>query len=469
MPELSRIAVVDHLSYGGVSRFLLALITHLAALRPELEVVYYVSDTNIERDGLRDRFGAIPNVTIRPIASPMSGEVSEQPQAERGRAWKAAATGLRAVPWLRSALIGLLTFARSVTSPPPPAWWEYQLPDDVVSELGGFDVVYLGWPFYLRPASFPTAVVATFHDFHPNHFPEAYSVGQLALRNADTAEWLQRCRTAVVSTRFIADDLASLFPEATVPVEIVYLASYGFHRPEAGTVENAVRRLGIRRPFALYSGGRSAHKNVAGILEAIGILKQQGVALQLAITGAGTEEIGASGEPAAEPALAAIQEIVARHGLVRGVEYRPLGYVSDADVDALTAGADLIVSASLYEAGCGPAMDAWRAGVPVALSDIPPFTEQMQRFGVRAWVFDPRDPADIATKMRTAIEDTARSEEMTRASLHAFAEYGWDDVAAEYYRVFSVAAEAGPTERMLEAPPSRRRFWLARRRAGWFA
>src|SRR5574340_305029 len=151
--------------------------------------------------------------------------------------------------------------------------------------------------------------------------------------------------------------------------------------------------------------------------------------------------------------------------MVRDEDFNALGYVSNADVDALTSGADVVVSASRYEAGCGPAMDAWQAGAPVAFSNIPPFLEQMERFGPQAWVFDPLDPDDIAEKIRSAIYDTERSASMVEQSLKAFAVYTWDDVAREYYRVFAEAAEAGPTKRALKKP-SRLRKFIARRTKG---
>jgi glycosyltransferase involved in cell wall biosynthesis len=311
-------------------------------------------------------------------------------------------------------------------------------------------------------------VVATFHDFHYKHFPEAYSAGQIYVLDSGVAEWLRRCRTAVTSTNFIRDELLEYYRRVAPPTEVIYLASYGFHRPKETAIDEAIQRLGIKRPFALYSGGRSSHKNVARIFEAVGILRQQGVEIHLAISGSGSDEVGLPAPTAIpEDPIHAMNEAIARYGLVRGEDYFPLGYVSNADVDALTAGADLVVSASLYEAGCGPAMDAWLAGVPVALSGIPPFLEQIEHFGVQAWVFDPRDPADIAEKMRSGIYDRERSVQMVEASLDAFARYGWDDVAHEYYRVFAEAAEAGPTERIMKRPPSRPSLWLRRRMRGW--
>jgi glycosyltransferase involved in cell wall biosynthesis len=463
-----RIAVVDHLSAGGVSRFLLALISHMAALYPECHITYYVSDTNIRRDSLDAKLSQHPNVSLRPMASPIQSAQTAPEQPQRGPLWTVPVGLLKRIPPLHKALLGMLVFAKNVVRPLPRQWWEYRMPDDVIAELAGYDVVYFGWPYYTMPVSFPVALVATFHDFHYRHFPDSYCTGQRLTLDSDTAEWLRRCRTAVTSTKFIRDELHRFYPSVDVPVEVIYLASYGFHRPTAEAIASTVEHLGLLRPYALFSGGRSGHKNLARILGAVGVLKQQGVPLRLVITGAGSQDIGLPSKEAPQDPIHEMNRMIEQYGLVRGEDYFPLGYVSNADVDALTAGADVVVSASLYEAGCGPAMDAWLAGVPVAMSAIPPFLEQQERFGVEAWVFDPLDVADIAEKLRSAVYDKARSAEMVARSLHAFEEYNWDDVAREYYRVLEEAAAAGPTERMLRRGPSPRRFALRRRTAKWF-
>lgn len=437
---LGTVAIVDHASAGGVSRFVLALLAHLATGYPQTSFVYYVSSLNVERDDLETKLAGLPNVRIRPIEPLQVPTSGPQPQPERGGLWRAGVRVLRAVPGLHRFVRDAYLSLRRRLGRAPQAWWEYRLADDVVTELHRFDVVYLAWPFLVQPIDIDVPIVATFHDFHFTRFPESYDPEQLRLMQRETRAWLRRCAVAVTSTRFIRDELLRFCGEAAPRIEIVYLAPYGFERPSQQVIDETVARLGIRRPYALFSGGHSAHKNLARVVEAIGLLKAAGTPVHLVITGAGSDRIGSGALAAQGDPMHAIDAAVEAHGLERGVDYSALGYVSNAQVDALTAGADVVVSASLYEAGSGPAMDAWQAGVPVAFSSIPPFLEQLQRFGVRAWVFDPLDPADIAEKIKGATSDTARSAEMVTASLSAFQQYNWEDVAREYYRVF---AEAG--------------------------
>jgi len=437
-----RVGILDHFSAGGVSRFLVALVTHLALTHPETEFQYFVSEANVERDGLLEVFSAHDNVEVVPIraAMPLSPEVPP-PQPERGWLWTTAVAGLKAMPRLHLALRRAYEHARDFISPPPPPWYRYRLDPEPLQGLRRCHVVYMGWPYFVEPVDFQVPLVATFHDFHYEVFPEAYAPDPLSVFRRQTPQWLRQCATAVTSTRFIRSQLLEFYGDSAPDVEVVFIPPYGFAAPDRASVEETLDRLHVRKPYIVYSGSRSAHKNVASIVRAVGALKEQGVDLRLVITGHGTEVIGAAESMSLTDPVHLIEEAIRETGLVRGQDFIPFGYVSNSDVDALTAGADAVVSASLYEAGCGPALDAWQAGVPVAMSSIPPFLEQMERFGVEAWVFDPHDPSDIADKIRSAVFDTETSCAMAARSRAALATYTWDDAAREYFRIMVEAID----------------------------
>lgn len=444
MSEPSRVGILDHFSAGGVSRFLFALIKHMAAQFPQTTFAYFVDETNVQRDGLIKAFVGHANVEIVPIRGPLPPAPADPPsEPTHGQLWVLSVALLKSMPRLHEALLAAYTRVRDVVSPPAPPWYRYSLDPEPLQQLRQCDVVYIGWPYFLKPVDFRVPLVATFHDFHYRLFPAAYEEDRLAVIERQTPQWLRRCATAVTSTKFIRSQLLDYYADSAPAVEVIYIPPYGFEVPDERSIDATRDRLGIRRPFILYSGARSAHKNVASIVRALGILKQKGYPLQLVITGHGTEVIGAAeGVPPVDP-VHLIEEAIREYGLRRGEDFIALGYVSNADVDALTAGADAVVSASLYEAGCGPALDAWQAGVPVAMSDIPPFMEQMQRFGVEAWVFDPHDPADMAEKIRGAVFDRETARAMATRSRAALAAYAWDDAAREYYRVLSEAIDKG--------------------------
>ena len=139
--------------------------------------------------------------------------------------------------------------------------------------------------------------------------------------------------------------------------------------------------------------------------------------------------------------FAEIDKYLSSSSLVVGEDVLGLGFVTDEEVDSLTRSARLVVSTSLYEAGCGPALDAWQFGVPVAFSNIPPFAEQLEALGVEAWVFDPKDPRDIARVVSQALADQERSLAMAERSKQAIADHTWRQAGEGYLRIFEQALE----------------------------
>ncbi len=108
-------------------------------------------------------------------------------------------------------------------------------------------------------------------------------------------------------------------------------------------------------------------------------------------------------------------------------------------MDALTQTARIVVSTSLYEAGNGPGLDAWARAAPVAMSDIPAFIEHIEIQDVRAQIFDPRNPKDIANKLAAILSDPQRAKNDALYSQQALKKLTWEIVAEKYSAVFDKA------------------------------
>jgi glycosyltransferase involved in cell wall biosynthesis len=433
-----RIAIIDHLSAGGVSRFARALVTTLAARDDVAGVTYLVSASNVRRDGLSAAWVDAPKVTLRAIDGPVGAQDAGPHRGRAARDLIVRALG-RAPSIYRSTQAAYRTVRRRVVKENPP-WYEYRLAEDDVRSLDEHDVVFLAWPFYIEPFRPAGALVATFHDFHFRLFPEAYQAIQLELIDTQTDLWMRTCDVRVFSTRFMRGEAERLYPTVETSSVVVPLAPYVGANTGGATDSARMRALGIRPPYISFGGGRSAHKNILGLVRACALLREREIDIQLVITGLGTEVIGSDSLPSDDPAWPVREEMRTR-GLVAGREILPLGYVADADVDAITRNAALVVSASLYEAGCGPALDAWTLGTPVAFSRIPPFVEQLELLGVEALTFDPRDPADIASTVEHALAHPDEMRAMAGRSREAIARHTWAEVADGYVAAFREAME----------------------------
>jgi len=444
-----RIAVVYHLpNPGGITRFTHALIDGLLASGGEIAVDYYVSERLLREDRV-PRFA--DGAAVRSIAI-LDPDVIDSPIDEPGVATVGRTSPVHWVSGrlashrlLHTAVRALYLVARAATwriigRHPGKPWYKFTLPRDVVAALGTYDVVYFPFPYYIQPTAIGAPVVATFHDLNHKYFRANFGRAIRGALERQLRFWTGRADAAVVSTRFVESDLLRYYPGAAGRTSVVYVAPYSIAPMSEATRLEALARFGLRdAEFLLYPSNHSHHKNLVGLVKAADLMKRWDGHLPFPIvfTGFGTDGLGTG----KWPAFAALDEFLASSSLDLGVDVRGLGFVSDEEVDALTRSARIVVSTSLYEAGCGPALDAWKFGVPVAFSNIPPFVEQLEALGVEARMFDPRDPEDIARVLEQALSDREGSLAMAERSRKAIAGYGWERAAQGYLRIFSEAIE----------------------------
>jgi glycosyltransferase involved in cell wall biosynthesis len=115
-----------------------------------------------------------------------------------------------------------------------------------------------------------------------------------------------------------------------------------------------------------------------------------------------------------------------------------LGYIRASEVRALYELCDGIVQPTLYEAGSFPLFEAMAMHKPVAISQIPPIVEQVERAGATAELFDPLDPVDVAEAIwRLWDGSPVTVPAVLAANANAVAARTWDDVAGDYLKLFS--------------------------------
>jgi len=68
--------------------------------------------------------------------------------------------------------------------------------------------------------------------------------------------------------------------------------------------------------------------------------------------------------------------------------------------------------------------------------DIEPFREQMDVLGVKAQVFDPKDPKAMAEAMIKIMKNPDQTRKDVQDPLNAINNYTWEDVAQKYIDVF---------------------------------
>lgn len=413
--------VAQQASAGGGTRFLRPLVLALAETYADLDITLFVNAQSAEVFGAGSGFTnrQVRVVPIDPLVSAHpASELAGQPTVTRQRTLFQA-TGLRdrRPPMLRAV-------------------------SDLARRVSRFDVVYLAWPFFLHPMEIDAPLVGTFHDFNFKH--DFGTLGQefIDLLEVQTGFWLERCEVAIVSAQFIAEEITRFYPEAAARVRVVRLLPLLAGDAERGEGAAVAERHGIVGPYVICPSNTAPHKNLARLLLAYREVRAAG-GPPLVFIGNGTEILrGLTETQRQDPAAAALDDALAASGLVLGVDVHALGYVSDADADALIAGASLLVAPSLYEAGSGPGLDAWALGTPVALSAIPPFLEHLGSLGVEAATFDPLDPQDMARAILGALAEPEATAAAAARSQEAIRRYTGAQLAEGYRAAFDAAIEA---------------------------
>lgn len=437
-----KVAVIFHVpSPGGLTRFTHALIEGLLSADADVSIDYFVSDRLLEAGRVPD-FTLDGRARVIPISDPA---VADSNLDERN--WLVQWFNLRmsAYPRLHSAGRAVYQRIWSIAGRvregrPVKRWYEFAFTPELLDEFRTYDVVYLPFPFYIEPAAVDAPLVGTFHDVNHKHFPENFQPDLRVQIDRQLDFWTRRADAVAVSTRFIEGDLTKYYPGAADRTSIVYVPPYNVAPLTEDARLAALARFGLRDGgFLLYPSNQAYHKNLIGLVAAADAMKRQGGTLEnpIVFTGFGTDKLGMGKVRSFEE----VDRYLASSALVVGEDVRGLGFVTDDEVDSLTRSARIVVSTSLYEAGCGPALDAWQFGVPVAFSNIPPFVEQLDALGVEAWAFDPRDHDDIARVLTTALADWDESLAMASRSRTAIATHTWTRAGKEYLDVFERAAE----------------------------
>jgi glycosyltransferase involved in cell wall biosynthesis len=166
------------------------------------------------------------------------------------------------------------------------------------------------------------------------------------------------------------------------------------------------------KPYRLlYVSIIDEYKNQLEVIDAVGILRNEGYPLQIEFVG-----------PAYFPALIKLQTTIARlDPLGEWLYYR--GEVPHAELHTIYEKVDLGVFASSCENMPIILLEKMAAGLPVACSNRASMPEVLGDAGL---YFDPEDPIEIAMKLRMFIDSDILRNEKSQASYELSKQYNWD-------------------------------------------
>jgi glycosyltransferase involved in cell wall biosynthesis len=249
-------------------------------------------------------------------------------------------------------------------------------------------------------------VVTTVHDVVFEKYPKLYSSFQNFRQRAAVRHAVRVASRILAVSASTKRDLVTLFKAGEEKIVVTHLAP---------TVNPRVPELREDKKYFLYIGRIEEKKNVGTLVEAFRRFKESmpaGDTTKLILVGG----VGFGGEKIVQ---AAKSSPVANDIVLPG-------YVPDAEIPELYAGAIAFVFPS-HDEGFGlPILDAMSMGTPTLVSDIPVFHEVA---GSAAEYAVPTDPNAFALKMKTIVDNSALRSSLSLRGMAQAEKYSWSETA----------------------------------------
>jgi glycosyltransferase involved in cell wall biosynthesis len=271
-------------------------------------------------------------------------------------------------------------------------------------------------PANLAPLAWPRNVLVL-HDVAALRHPTWYSPGFVAWQRRIVPLAARRAAALVTVSEFSRNEIAQVL--GLDADRIAVIPGGVDERFEPGADADIARRaFGLDRPYVLTLATRYPRKNQVALASAARRLGERGI--DLVAAGGGRSYMRA------EPPVPGV---------------RALGYVPDAVLPGLHAGARAFVLASRDEGFGLPVLEAMASGVPVVAAASGALPETC---GAAAELVDPDDPSAIADALDQAVSDNDLRARRREAGLARAAELTWDRAAQATDRLLTSLRASPP-------------------------
>ncbi|MBA4307903.1 MAG: glycosyl transferase [Sphingopyxis sp.] len=269
--------------------------------------------------------------------------------------------------------------------------------------------VYLGWR-----SGVPS--IAWIPDFQHRHMPQMFSQVAWWKRDIGFRAQIASCSSVMLSSEDAERDCVAFYPAAKGKTGVARFAVSVNDWPNAATAWNRLRQEGIPEDFVFLPNQLWQHKNHRLAIEAASLLARQGSKRVILATGHGYD-----------PRFPGYPDLLKAQIVASGAEqnFRFIGNVDHALVQALMICANGLLNPSLFEGWSTPVEEAKAVGTPMLLSDLSVHREQAPD----ARFFGTKDASSLASaiavcaprRLDSINDDMAKAAGSSKARQQAFA------------------------------------------------
>lgn len=261
-------------------------------------------------------------------------------------------------------------------------------------------------------------------DFQHLYLPHFFSTEEIQARQRDYGALSARCDGVILSSYAARADFVAQYPEFAAKARVLQFAARPSPRRQVPDVQTLEGRYGFQGPFFFLPNHFWIHKNHGLVLEALAIVKNQGVRVQVLAT-------GNTADYRHQDYFTHLMRRAQDLGVAS--EFKVLGVIPYSDLLALLHHSLALINPSLFEGWSSTVEEAKARGKIVILSDLPVHREQNPRRGL---FFHPRDAAALAGALKQVLEshrpeEEARQEEQARQE----ARERWQAFGEQYQRL----------------------------------
>lgn len=282
--------------------------------------------------------------------------------------------------------------------------------------------------YVLMPFAGPA--LTTVHDLSWLAHPETHPPERVRFLERHLPRSLEQASAVLTDSDFIADEITAKLGVARAKLRVVPLGVDAAYRPRAPRELAPVlaRHALADQAYLLVVATQEPRKNLARLAHAYAALPRELRARHPLVIAGGRGWLNAELERAVAPLGA------------RG-EVRRLGYVDEAELPLLYAGAHAFAFPSLYEGFGLPVLEAMASGVPV-LTSRGSSLEEIARdaLGPIALCVDPLDVDALRAGLERLLQDDAWRADASARGLAQARAFGWQrcvDATLAVYREFA--------------------------------